>query len=334
MIFPVVSVPPLGFTTVLVTLSNRSEEVRKLVHRQQEGQAGLQVSPTVSVDMFYYQGSAFSGQPSGAYVFRPDRSGKHSLTDSPVYSQITGPLVNESVVELSDWGVLTSRTYTDRQETEVTWQVGPITGGREVVLLYTTDINNSGVFYTDANGRQMMRRVVREDTVEREGGNYYPVTSRLELRGGEGGTVSLVTDRSQGGASLNTGQMELMVHRRCTQDDWFGVGEALEEEAYGKGLVARGQHFLLSGSSLSSARLMMQEKVLSPRLSLLGADLSLEEWISAEVRPYSALSSNLRGPASESVQILTLSKWKNKNEVLLRFQHIFSKVRRNRGMKY
>merc|ERR1719150_2434737 len=105
-----------------------------------------------------------------------------------------------------------------------------------------------------------MRRVRREDTSEEEAGNYYPVTTRLELRAEAGQVVSLVTDRSQGGASLNTGQMELMLHRRCTQDDWFGVGEALEEEAYGAGLVARGQHFLLTGSSLSSVQLMLHRR--------------------------------------------------------------------------
>ena len=153
--------------------------------------------------------------------------------------------------------------------------------------------------------------------------NYYPVTSRLEVRGEAGSLVSLLTDRSQGGSCLNTGQLELMVHRRCQQDDWFGVGEALEEEAWGAGLVARGQHSVLAGTSLAAARLRQQELVLSPRLSLLGAALTLEDWLRAEARPYSALTRQL----ADSVQILTLAKWKEEDQVLLRFQHIFSKVR-------
>ena len=306
MIFAVRSVPALGFTSLYVSLDNNLQTVRKLV-KSHKTQAGLKISESVSANMLYYQGSAYSGQPSGAYVFRPDRSGRHEVSDSPVYSEVTGPLVNETVLELSDWAVLTSRTYADTQETEITWQVGPITGGREVVVVYTTDINNTGgEFFTDANGRQMMRRERREDTAEDEAGNYYPVTTRLELRAEAGQVVSLVTDRSQGGSSLHTGEMELMLHRRCTQDDWFGVGEALEEEAYGAGLVARGQHFLLSGASLSSVRLMMQEKVLTPRLSLVGADLSLEEWLTAEVEPYSALNNNISVPASVQVSLKSL----------------------------
>lgn len=50
---------------------------------------------------------------------------------------------------------------------------------------------------------------------------------------------------SQGGTSLNSGQMELMVHRRLLHDDAFGVGEPLNETQYGVGLVARGKHYLL-----------------------------------------------------------------------------------------
>ena len=74
--------------------------------------------------------------------------------------------------------------------------------------------------------------------------------------------MTVVTDRAQGGASLQEGGLELMVHRwawlgvrgphgmlglsrRCERDDWYGVGEALQEEAYGQGLVARGAHLLI-----------------------------------------------------------------------------------------
>ena len=168
MIFAVSSVPALGFSTVLVTASREVNQVNKVrkVPREPGQSGGLEISANISADMLYYVGSKYSGQPSGAYVFRPD-GGKHVLTDDPLYSQLTGPLVNESIVELSDWGVLTARTYSDTDQLEVTWQVGPITGGREVVVVYTTDIlNTGGQFFTDANGRQMMRREVRRDTAE------------------------------------------------------------------------------------------------------------------------------------------------------------------------
>jgi len=40
----------------------------------------------------------------------------------------------------------------------------------------------------------------------------------------------IIPDRAQGGASINPGQIELMIHRRTTQDDARGVGEALDEK--------------------------------------------------------------------------------------------------------
>ena len=39
-----------------------------------------------------------------------------------------------------------------------------------------------------------------------------------------------------------------MVHRRTFVDDRYGVGEALDEHAFGLPLVARGKHLLFLGS--------------------------------------------------------------------------------------
>ena len=55
---------------------------------------------------------------------------------------------------------------------------------------------------------------------------------------------------STGGASLKTGEMELMIHRRLLYDDFRGVSEPLNETACGcrncacHGLVARGKHLI------------------------------------------------------------------------------------------
>ena len=57
-------------------------------------------------------------------------------------------------------------------------------------------------------------------------------------------------DRSQGGGSIYDGSIEIMVHRRILHDDSLGVGEALNETAYGKGLVVSGKHILLVRSAI------------------------------------------------------------------------------------
>jgi lysosomal alpha-mannosidase len=46
-----------------------------------------------------------------------------------------------------------------------------------------------------------------------------------------------------------------MVHRRILHDDSLGVGEPLNETAYGKGLVVTGKHILLVDRPSDSARL-------------------------------------------------------------------------------
>jgi lysosomal alpha-mannosidase len=64
---------------------------------------------------------------------------------------------------------------------------------------------------------------------------------------------SICTDRSEGGASIRDGSVEIMLHRRLLYDDDLGVGEALNESAFGEGLVVRGKHSLIVDGPATSA---------------------------------------------------------------------------------
>lgn len=76
-------------------------------------------------------------------------------------------------------------------------------------------------------------------------GNYYPVTSRITLKDEEKNVqLSLLNDRAQGGSSLKSGELELMLHRLCMSDDGFGVEERLNETEFNQNLVVRGQLYL------------------------------------------------------------------------------------------
>ena len=46
---------------------------------------------------------------------------------------------------------------------------------------------------------------------------------------------------------MASGEVELMLHRRLLYDDAFGVGEPLDEIAFGQGLVVRGTEWLQGG---------------------------------------------------------------------------------------
>ena len=132
-------------------------------------------------------------------------------------TEVRGSVVNETIIRYSEWAVASTRRYAGQADvTEVTWQVGPLVDGKEVVMVYNTDLDTRE-FHTDSNGRQMIKRTYNEDTAEPEAGNYYPVTTRLELRTEAEEAVTVITDRSQGGGSLHPGEMELMVHRRSVK---------------------------------------------------------------------------------------------------------------------
>ncbi|CAF4450868.1 unnamed protein product, partial [Adineta steineri] len=111
------------------------------------------------------------------------------------------------------------------------------------------DIKSQSKYYTDANGREVLQRIrnyrptYNYTITEPVSGNYYPVNSRIWINE-TNRQFTILTDRSEGGASLFDGSIELMIHRRLLYDDNLGVGEALNESAFGQGLVIRGKHFL------------------------------------------------------------------------------------------
>ena len=98
----------------------------------------------------------------------------------------------------------------------------------------------AGLFYTDSNGREMVKRIRNGrgpsypplDVNEPVAGNYYPVNSLLTLDDGKT-EMAVITDVSMGGASMNDGELELMVHRRVLTDDHRGVQEPLNETMCG-----------------------------------------------------------------------------------------------------
>lgn len=90
--------------------------------------------------------------------------------------------------------------------------------GKEVITRFRIPFyQNNQTFYTDSNGREMLKRVLNyrpsfelKEKAENVSGNYYPITSRITLTDNRT-QFSVLNDRSQGGSSLENGQIELMV---------------------------------------------------------------------------------------------------------------------------
>ena len=117
---------------------------------------------------------------------------------------------------------------------------GHLGGGKEIVLKFDSAIQSAGTFYTDSNGREMVKRQRNArgpsyppyQIGEPVAGNYYPVNSLISLDDGKN-EMALVVDTTMGGSSMADGSLEVMVHRRCQKDDSRGVQEPINETMCG-----------------------------------------------------------------------------------------------------
>ena len=217
---------------------------------------------------------------------------------------------------------------------EFDWVVGPIPDidhqGREVVTQYKTGLASGRTFYTDANGRQMLKRVWNHRPTwnvtlkEPISGNYYPVNSRIYLKDeAKDLQLTILNDRSQGGTSPVDGTLDIMVHRRLFHDDNFGVSDVLNEPGVdGKGLVIRGRHLLLVesiGKSAAKHRELGQQMFMEPLVTFT-TNVSEADYRAKYQTQFTGLTVAL----PKNVHLLTLEQWSN-DRLLLRLEHFYQK---------
>jgi alpha-mannosidase len=225
--------------------------------------------------------------------------------------------------------------------------------GKEVIVKYSSGLASAGTFYTDANGREMVKRQYNErgpsyptlQVNEPVAGNYYPVNMMIALQDKkQNAELAVVTDVTQGGASLADGELELMVHRRLQQDDSRGVQEPLNETmcgcndinaapgqmgAHGQegdggcvcaGLTVRGRHWLVFDTieNVHEERRQLTERLSFPATLAFAkgsAKISTPSWSSIQ----SALPKNVR--------LMTITNNYadfNQGLYLVRFAHLYS----------
>ncbi|ALC39282.1 CG9463 [Drosophila busckii] len=294
----------------------------------------------ISQEFLYYEAAVgdnreFLNRSSGAYIFRPYKNKYHFAADQVDIVVYKGDLVQEVHQQFNEWISQVVRVYSDSNHAEFEWLVGPIPiddkMGKEVITRFNSDIESNGIFYTDSNGREMLKRqrdhrdswYVRIH--EAVSGNYYPVTAKIALED-KLARMAILTDRAQGGSSLKDGALELMVHRRLLHDDAFGVDESLNETEYGAGLIARGKHHLFVGQShlrpsisLQALERVAQLETLLPSWRFFSnmSAFSSTQWLSKFKNMYTGIASAL----PKHIHLLTLEPWHH-NELLVRFEHI------------
>ncbi|XP_030835227.1 lysosomal alpha-mannosidase [Strongylocentrotus purpuratus] len=291
---------------------------------------GSNISNIMTQSFYWYEsstGNNVSIQGSGAYIFRPNKSDPYPLFDgtSVLVKVVKGDVVQEVQQQFTPWLSQVVRLYKGQSAAEFTWTVGPIPIGdglgKEIITRFDTNVQSGQMFYTDSNGRQMMKRVLyqREDypyvNSEPVAGNYYPINSRIIIND----TMSqftVMTDRSQGGSSLSNGSVEIMIHRRILKDDNRGVGEPLNETGqFGDGLMVRGTHTVFLATPKKAAYIQRT----------LGEELYMKPYfyVSTATGNQSPVSSSFISQAlPANVHLLTLEQLKP-NVLLLRLEHQF-----------
>mmetsp|Transcript_8010 Transcript_8010/g.19258 ORF Transcript_8010/g.19258 Transcript_8010/m.19258 type:complete len:1447 (-) Transcript_8010:53-4393(-) len=218
-------------------------------------------------------------QNTGAYIFRPrNETGSVPFeflrVEKIQFHRADTDVGNDEVRQVYAGGFVRQRIRLVGERIEITHISGPLPEAIELATSWETGIANqqittgqkrANVFYTDANGRQMMRRATDAGrdyptwNTTRGGepiaGNYYPVVAAISIQDENGNAAgrtrrtaettssrrdsnrrtrafTILTDAAQGGTSLHEGHVELMTHRSCDYDDARGVGEPLNETQF------------------------------------------------------------------------------------------------------
>lgn len=243
-VFQAAEVPPLGYKTYFVTRQNGSFKEATQVRKRRAtevitiGNSDLSITfdlngflseinidgttSKLSQNFFIYKGASGNYRSSGAYIFRPIPGEEVELAgqEANITNVIRGALVDEVHQQFNKWISQVVRVYKTEKFVEFEWLVGPIPindeVGKEIVSRFSTSMTTNGEFYTDSNGREMLKRKrnFRETwNIELEeliSGNYYPINSKIAIEDTTS-RLAILNDRAQGGSSIFDGTVELMV---------------------------------------------------------------------------------------------------------------------------
>ncbi|GMT31407.1 hypothetical protein PFISCL1PPCAC_22704 [Pristionchus fissidentatus] len=283
-------------------------------------------------EFLYYEGfDVAKEQTSGAYVFRPkDNTEKRPATVAKVELS-KGSLTQEARQIFNQWMSQVVRVTENSKDVEFTWTIGPIPADlnitKDFITRYSFGIKSASIFYTDSNGRQMIKRTRNAhpsftyENTEPIAANFYPITTAVLLRD-DTTQATILTDRSQGASSPVDGALDIMVHRRCFLDDHWGVEEALNEPGSdGRGLIVSGTHVVQIGPAKGAserARIGQQAVFHRPEVTFATHDGNVNEY----VKNFETTFSGLRADLPAHAHLLTLAKWSGK-QIILRLEHVF-----------
>lgn len=178
---------------------------------------------------------------SGAYLFRPEssdpRNAEKDVFENYKEKKIlitTGPIASDvSVIHGAFLAhtvrIFKTQTHIDSAifiENDIDFESPPKNRETEMFMRFITSIENGDdpEFFSDLNGFQWQpRKKVQQIGIE---GNYFPITTSAFMQDNQM-RLTVMTTHAQGAASLEPGQMEVMLDRRTLYDDYRGMGEGI-----------------------------------------------------------------------------------------------------------
>jgi len=252
-------------------------------------------------------------------------------------STINGPFVKSfqqkwkngyaQTVKLFTDGTSDLTAQADFNHIRISYDIGTIDSGAEVVSHWQTDIQSNGNFYGDANGLERRARTYNPGATEPVAGNFYPFVQSAYLSSYPGKDIQLtfVGDKSQSVASLANGNLQFMIHRRCLQDDGYGVGEVLDDQS-----KITTEFYVTLDQTDPSSNLRHRYQLLQnyPPVAMFAAATSASDWESKYKTSWQGVTQALPG----NVHLLTLEvrnptpngkSPQGDTFILLRLQHLF-----------
>ena len=284
------------------------------------------------------------GQSSTTYILRPNSSEHFAVgAGGVVVDVVRGPVLSE-VRQAWTGGWLTAvlRLWANASEVEAEHTVGPVPlddgWGKEVGVAWALGggwgAGEPPTLFTDSNGLERQKRVLNARSFPANGSlyepvayNYFPVTTRASLLDeATGRRFTLAVDRATGCASLATGAIECLLHRRHLNTTFLGMGEVLNEpglDATGHGLVARVSHVLRldsAGTAAAGGAAAALGRVLPLTVAL--APLPAGETPAAGAAAHTGQLAGLRAPLAPQLHVLTAQSLGG-DQLLVRVQHLF-----------
>jgi len=273
---------------------------------------------------------------------RPNGTTPHNIVTSASKLQIvSGPVISEIRQSFSDFIIQSITLITGQAQVQFQYSIGSIpiddNNGKEVITRYTSNLLSNKTSYTDSNGREFLTRIKDYRSTwtykvdQPVAGNYYPMNAATYLKDTTR-QLTILNDRTQGSASLNDGQLEIMVHRRTLLDDRRGVGEPINETQsitgypnpvrIGAGMGITGTHYVLltAPATAAAAYRPLMDRVYSEPYVAFTPVTNVASWITTHPTTRSSVTT----PLPLNVQLMTLTPWNTAGNFVVRLSHQFA----------